>query len=219
MERHAIYRAMRTAFHEALETARLTVIQLGALCLDSVRASSRALERRDVPLAARVIAGDDQIKEMRRRVDAACVEMIWKQQPVAGELRAIAGMLQIVSDLERIGDYAAENAKFAVRLSDMPERPGSIQIERISALAQSMLADAMRAYRDEEPSVADAVIARDDEVDDVYQSCIQALESEMRVEPSVVSPATILLFVLANIERVGDRAQNIAWKTKDVYAP
>jgi phosphate transport system protein len=163
-----------------------------------------------------VIAGDDEIDDTRRRIEAACIELIWKQQPVASELRAIAGALQIVTDLERIGDYAVDISKNGIKLIDVPVRPASVEIGQIAAVAQTMLADAMRAYREGDAEVADSVIRRDDEVDMLYRSGIEALQSEMQADSGVVPAGTILLFVLATIERVGDRAQNIAWKTKDV---
>jgi phosphate transport system protein len=207
---------MRTAYHQALDNARLDVVRLGALTLDAIRSATHALERRDGSLAARVIAGDDEIDDTRRRVESACIELIWKQQPVASELRAIAGALQIVTDLERIGDYAVDISKNAIKLIDVPIRPASVEIGQIAAVAQTMLADAMRAYREGDAVVADSVIERDDEVDRLYRSGIEALQSEMQADSGVVPAGTILLFVLATIERVGDRAQNIAWKTKDV---
>jgi phosphate transport system protein len=207
---------MRTAYHQALDNARLDVVRLGALTVDAIRSATHALERRDGALAARVIAGDDEIDDTRRRVEAACIELIWKQQPVASELRAIAGALQIVTDLERIGDYAVDISKNAIKLIDVPVRPASVEIGQIAAVAQTMLADAMRAYREGDAKVADSVIERDDEVDMLYRSGIEALQKEMQADSGVVPAGTILLFVLATIERVGDRAQNIAWKTKDV---
>jgi len=207
---------MRTAYHQALDNARLDVVRLGALTLDAIRSATHALERRDGALAARVIAGDDEIDDTRRRVEAACIELIWKQQPVASELRAIAGALQIVTDLERIGDYAVDISKNAIKLIDVPIRPASVEIGQIAAVSQTMLADAMRAYREGDAVAADSVIERDDEVDRLYRSGIEALQSEMQADSGVVPAGTILLFVLATIERVGDRAQNIAWKTKDV---
>jgi phosphate transport system protein len=207
---------MRTAYHQALDNARLDVVRLGALTLDAIRSATHALERRDGSLAARVIAGDDEIDDTRRRVESACIELIWKQQPVASELRAIAGALQIVTDLERIGDYAVDISKNAIKLIDAPVRPASVEIGQIAAVAQTMLADAMRAYREGDVEVADSVIKRDDEVDMLYRSGIEALQTEMQADSGVVPAGTILLFVLAIIERVGDRAQNIAWKTKDV---
>jgi phosphate transport system protein len=207
---------MRTAYHQALDNARLDVVRLGALTLDAIRSATHALERRDGALAARVIAGDDEIDDTRRRVEAACIELIWKQQPVASELRAIAGALQIVTDLERIGDYAVDISKNAIKLIDVPIRPASVEIGQIAAVAQTMLADAMRAYREGDAEAANSVIERDDEVDRLYRSGIEALQSEMQADSGVVPAGTFLLFVLATIERVGDRAQNIAWKTKDV---
>jgi len=207
---------MRTAYHQALDNARLDVVRLGALTLDAIRSATHALERRDGALAARVIASDDEIDDTRRRVEAACIELIWKQQPVASELRAIAGALQIVTDLERIGDYAVDISKNGIKLIDVPVRPASVEIGQIAAVAQTMLADAMRAYREGDAAVADSVIQRDDEVDMLYRSGIEALQSEMQADSGTVPAGTILLFVLATIERVGDRAQNIAWKTKDV---
>src|ERR1700761_7598275 len=169
---------MRTAYHQALENTRLDVVRLGALVSDAIRSAIQALERRDAVLAGRVVAGDDEIDDTRRRVESACIQLIWKQQPVAGELRAIAGMLQIVTDLERIGDYAVDISKNAIKLIDVPVRPASVEIGQVAAVAQTMLADAMRAYREGDAVVADSVIERDDEVDRLYRSGIEALQSE-----------------------------------------
>ena len=209
---------MRTAYHQALENTRLDVVRLGALVSDAIRSATQALERRDIVLAGRVVAGDDEVDEMRRGVEATCIELIWKQQPVAGELRSIAGMLQIVTDLERIGDYAVDIAKNAIKLSDVAVRPASVEIGRIASLAHQMLADVMRAYREGDTELADAVIERDDEVDKLYHSSLSALQAEMQRDPGTVPAGTLLLFVVSIIERVGDRAQNIAWHTKDILA-
>jgi phosphate transport system protein len=189
---------MRTAYHQALDNARLDVVRLGALTLDAIRSATHALERRDGALAARVIASDDEIDDTRRRVEAACIELIWKQQPVASELRAIAGALQIVTDLERIGDYAVDISKNAIKLIDVPVRPATVEIGQIASVAQTMLADAMRAYREGDAAVADSVIERDDEVDGLYRSGIEALQTEMQADSGIVPAGTILLFVLEN---------------------
>ena len=209
---------MRTAYHQSLEKTRLDVVRLGALAADAIHSATQALERRDVVTAGRVVAGDDEIDAMRRSVEASCIELIWKQQPVAGELRSIAGMLQIVTDLERIGDYAVDIAKNAIKLADVPVRPATVEVGRIAAAAQAMLSDVMRAYRENDNALADAVIERDDEVDNLYRSGIEALQTEMQRDPEVVPAGTLLLFVISTIERVGDRAQNIAWHTKDIHA-
>ncbi len=208
--------AMRTAYHEALEAARLDVVRLGALVGDAVNASVNSLEKRDTTVAARVIAGDDDVDGLRRRVEQSCIELIWRQQPVAGELRQVAAMLEIVTDLERIGDYAVEISKHSIKLSDVAIRPARVEIGRIAAIATEMLRLVMRAYTERDAGIAEAVIARDDEVDDLYLRGIEALQEEMQADSGMVRAGTIMLFVLANLERVGDRAQNVAWHTKEM---
>jgi phosphate transport system protein len=209
-------REMRTAYHDALEAARLDVVRLGALAVDAVHAAVDSLDKRDTMLAARVIAGDDIIDEARRKVEAVCIELIWKQQPVAGELRQVAAMLQTVTDLERIGDYAVDLAKNAIKLNDIALRPAKVEIGKIAAIAAEMLVDAMRAYTESDAVIASCVIAQDDEVDKLYYRGIEALQEEMAADPALVRAGTIMLFVLSTLERVGDRAQNIAWHTKDM---
>jgi phosphate transport system protein len=208
--------AMRTAYHEALEAARLDVVRLGALVGDAVAAAVGSLERRDTSLAARVIAGDDDVDMLRRRVEQTCIELIWKQQPVAGELRQVAAMLEIVTDLERIGDYAVEIAKLSIKLTDVAIRPARVEIGRIAAIALEMLRETMRSYTERDAKIAELVIERDDEVDALYARGIEALQDEMQADSGMVRAGTIMLFVLANLERVGDRAQNVAWHTKEM---
>ena len=210
---------LRTDYHAALDRTRALVLRLGALCLDSVRSASRALDRRDAALAARVVAGDDEIKTLWRSVEAACIEMIWKQQPVANELREIAGMLQIVTDLGRIGEHAVEVAKSAIKLADVEKKPALDEVDAMAGTAVEMLAGAIRAYDEGSLELADKVIARADNIDDHHRLGIATVGSEMEADSMLVAGGTILLFVLADLERVADRAQNIAWKTKDIYAP
>ncbi|MDQ6931283.1 MAG: phosphate signaling complex protein PhoU, partial [Candidatus Eremiobacteraeota bacterium] len=187
---------------------------LGALAGDAIRVAVDALEGRDAGAGAQVVAGDDYIDDLRRKIESACIELIWKQQPVAGELRAIAAMLEIATDLERIGDYAVEIAKNAIKLADVPLRPAKVEIDRIGSKAHTMLVEAMRAYMDQDDALADQVIAADDEVDKLYKRGVKALQAEMQADPALVRAGTRMLFVLAALERVGDRAQNISWHTK-----
>jgi phosphate transport system protein len=207
---------MRTAYHEALESARLDVVRLGALAADAIHHAVASLERRDTALAARVIAGDDAIDDLRRRIEQSCIELIWRQQPVAGELRQVAAMLEIVVDLERIGDYAVDIGKNSIKLDDVPLRPARVEIGRIASIALQMLSDTMRAYTERDVALAESVIDRDDEVDKLYNRGIEALQEEMQADAGVVRAGTVILFVLASLERVGDRAQNIAWHTKEM---
>lgn len=207
---------MRTAYHEALESTRLDVVRLGALAGDAIRVAVEALEKRDTSAAARVIAGDDAIDDLRRKIEASCIELIWRQQPVAGELREIAAMLEIATDLERIGDYGVDIGKHAIKLADVPLRPVRVEIDRIAELAIATLVGAMRAYTERDAELASRVIDEDDEVDRQYKLSVRALEQEMQADPEMVPAGARILFVLAELERVGDRANNIAWHTKEM---
>lgn len=207
---------MRTAYHEALESTRLDVVRLGALVGDAIRIAVEALERRDSAAGARVVAGDDVIDDLRRKIEASCIELIWRQQPVAGELREIAAMLEIATDLERVGDYAVDIAKHAIKLADVPLRPIRVEIDRIAEVAHAILLDAMRAYTERDADLAERVIDMDDEVDKLYKRGVKALQEEMQSDPEMVKAGTRMLFVLAALERVGDRANNIAWHTKEM---
>ena len=207
---------MRTAYHEALEATRLDVVRLGALVGEAIRSAVDALERRDSGTAARVVAGDDAIDDLRRKVESACIELIWRQQPVAGELRDIAAMLEIATDLERVGDYAVDISKHAIKLADVAVRPAKVEIGRLATVAHGILLDAMRAYTERDAELAERVIVEDDEVDKLYKRGVRALEGEMQEDPELVKAGTRILFVLAALERVGDRANNIAWHTKEM---
>ena len=125
-------------------------------------------------------------------------------------------MLEIATDLERIGDYAVDIAKNAIKLAEVQMRPQRVEIDRIAAVAHSMLLDVMRAYTERDEALATFVIERDDEVDKLYKRSIKLLQAEMQADPEIVRPGTRYLFVLASLERVGDRAGNIAWHTKDM---
>jgi phosphate transport system protein len=210
---------VRTAYHEALEATRLDVVRLGALAADAIRVSVEALDRRDSSGGARVVAGDDVVDDLRRKIEAACIELIWRQQPVAGELREIAAMLEIATDLERVGDYAVDIAKNAIKLADIPLRPQKVEVDRIAGAAHALLLDAMRAYTERDNALADITIERDDEVDALYKRSIKLLQQEMQEDAEMVRAGTRYLFVLAALERVGDRANNIAWHTKDMIGP
>ncbi|HUZ50306.1 MAG TPA: phosphate signaling complex protein PhoU [Candidatus Dormibacteraeota bacterium] len=207
---------MRAAYHEALEGTRLDVVRLGALVGDAIRIAVEALERRDATAGGRVVAGDDVVDDLRRKIESHCIELIWRQQPVAGELREIAAMLEIATDLERVGDYAVDIAKNAIKLADQTMRPQKVEIDRIAGVAHAMLLDAMRAYTEHDSELGTAVIERDDEVDRLYKRSIKLLQEEMQADPEMVRAGTRYLFVLAWLERVGDRAVNIAWHTKDM---
>ena len=188
---------MRTAYHEALENARLDCVRLAALASDALHSAVSALEERDVDLAARVIAGDDEIDALRRQIEAECIELMWKQQPLAGELRQVAAMLQINVDFERIGDYAVDISKNAVKLIDAPIRPAHVEIGRMGHEARQMVVDAMRAFSDRRSSLPTRSSRVTIKSILLYHRGIEKLQQEMQADPGVVRAGTLLLFSLA----------------------
>ncbi|TAM90368.1 phosphate signaling complex protein PhoU [bacterium] len=206
----------RTAYHEALERTRLDVLRMGALAEEAVRNAIAAMDRRDTELARRVISGDDPLDDLRRRVESACIELLWRQQPLAGELRTIAAMLETIVDLERVGDHGVEVAKRAIAIADLPVRPANVEITKMGTIAADMLHDVVVAFAEQDADIAQSVIDRDDEVDVRYHNGIHALQEAMEADPRMVPAATQMLFTLGSVERIGDRAQNIAWHVKEM---
>lgn len=206
----------RTAYHEALERTRLDVLRMGALAEEAVRNAVAAMDRRDTELARRVISGDDPLDDLRRRVESACIELLWRQQPLAGELRTIAAMLETIVDLERVGDHGVEIAKRAIAIADLPVRPANVEITKMGTIAADMLHDVVVAFAEQDTDIAQTVIDRDDEVDVRYHNGIRALQEAMEEDPRMVPAATQMLFTLGSVERIGDRAQNIAWHVKEM---
>ncbi|MDE2573198.1 MAG: phosphate signaling complex protein PhoU [bacterium] len=206
----------RTAYHEALERTRLDVLRMGALAEEAVRNSIAAMDRRNTELARRVISGDDPLDDLRRKVEANCIELLWRQQPLAGELRTIAAMLETIVDLERVGDYGVEIAKRAIAIADMPVRPDKVEIAKMGTIAADMLHDVVVAFSEQSAELAQSVIDRDDEVDIRYHNGIHALQIAMEEDSRMVPAATQMLFTLSSVERIGDRAQNIAWHVKEM---
>lgn len=188
---------------------------MGGLTVAAIESSLTAFHSNDTRLANEVIAGDDAIDALNRQIHTACLEIIWRHQPVAGDLRVVSGMLEIASDLERAADYAVSIAKNAITLSELQGRPRTVDFGRAGNSATGLLRDAVKAYMDLDEASATSVIARDVEVDAIYRSGLDSIEEEMEQDAQLVRAGAVCLFVLARIERVGDRALNIAWHTKE----
>jgi phosphate transport system protein len=209
-------RGMRRAYREALEAARGNVIQLGESVVKTLRQALEAVLERDVSLAAEVLSGDADVQGGRRLIEQECIELIWRQQPVAGDLRAITAMLEIALDLDRIREYAMSLAKNAIKLNGTLAPPAEAEIAGMAQIVLTMLGDAMRAYSNADSMLADSVIARDKEVNALRHGGIERLRDAMQENSALVRPGTISLFVLQTLERAGDRARHIARYTKEL---
>src|SRR6266849_7459259 len=199
----------RTAFHRELEHVQEEVLVLGSMVEKAVLRSVDALRNR-VTATARVIEVEDAlINKKRFEIEEAALLLIATQQPMASDLRTLAAVLHIVTDLERMGDYAAGIAHICVQIGDQPHIKPLIDIPRIADKAVSMLRRALNAFVERDVVAAEAIAAEDDEVDSLYQQVYRELLTIMLANPRTIDQATHLLWAAHNLERVADRVQNI----------
>ena len=172
--------------------------------------SVEALKNRDLAESQSVIDGDDYIDQKRYDVEELCVDLIATQQPMAGDLRAIIAMLHIAVELERMGDYAEGIAKISLLMGDEPPLKPLIDIPRMANKAGEMLRDSVDCLVERDLAKAERVMDDDDEVDDLYDQVYRELLLFMIQDPRSIQRATYLLWAAHDLERIADRATNIA---------
>lgn len=210
----------RQAFRDALADLRAAVLELGELVLDRLDAALRALETGDDELARDVIDGDDEVNRRYLALEADCIDIFALEQPVAGDLRFVAASFKISTDLERVGDLAANLGRYA--LSSQLDAVPAVDLAAIGRVAKGILADALEAYDRESAEACRAVADRDDEVDTRCQAASDRLVRELlesdpeldawEFENRLDDVASVLL-TIRDLERVGDHAVNIAART------
>jgi phosphate transport system protein len=197
-------------YDEELRKLNNTIAEMGGFAESQLGAAIEAVAGRDTELAARVVEGDVQVDQLERDVDNLAIRLLALRQPVARDLREIFSALKIASDLERIGDYAANVAKRSIALSQTaPVRP-VYTLPRMANFAQLQIKDVLDAYVQRDADKAYSVWIRDAELDEMYSSLFRELLTYMMEDPRSIGPCTHLLFMAKNIERIGDHATNIA---------
>jgi phosphate transport system protein len=200
-----------TAFDDELKYLTRRIAEMGGISEQMVSDAIKALVNADSALAQRVISEDVILDEAEREIGDKAILMIAKRQPVASDLREIIGAIRIASDLERVGDLGKSTAKrvIAVQNSGIP-RPLARGIEHLSELALYQLKEVLDVYSNRSVEKAEAIRARDEEIDAMYTSLFRELLTYMMEDPRNITPCTHLLFCAKNIERIGDHATNIA---------
>lgn len=186
------------------------VLLMGNLVEKAVERSVDALKRRDLQLSRKTIEDDAVIDRKRMDIEEKCIQVIATQEPVARDLRFLVAVLNIIVDLERMADYAEGIAKISVMMGDQPPLKPLIDIPRMAQKANEMLDHALNAFATRDVGLAQQVLAADDEVDALYDQVYRELLTFMLGDPTTIDRATHLLWVAHNLERVGDRATNIA---------
>lgn len=203
----------RQALDEGLLGLQRDLRSLSSLVDVAIERSVRSLSRLDRPLAESVIAGDAAINDLRFRIEDDAIHLIASQQPLAGDLRTIIAVLNVIVELERIGDYAAGIGRIVLLHGDLPLLKPLVDIPRMSDLVRRMLRDAVDAFIARDQKLASEVAARDDEVDRLYEQVYRELLTFMLGDPRTIDRATWLIWVSHNLERIGDRVQNVCERT------
>lgn len=199
----------REHYGQELKDLRSSVVAMASMVDKAVNNAVVALAQRDVSIAQQVVADDRAINEHRWRTEEQALLVIATQAPMAKDLRMIAAVIHIVTDLERMADHAAGIAKIALQTADQPPLKPLVDIPRMSEIARSMLHDAITALIEDDQAAARAIVARDDEVDALYEQIYRELLTFMLADPTTIDQATHLLWVAHNLERIADRVTNI----------
>ena len=201
---------IRTDLDRQIKNLYQEVALLANVVDKAINRSVEALKARDLVESKQLINEDDYIDQKRYEIEDLCVDLIATQQPMAGDLRAIIAMLHITVELERMGDYAEGIAKISLLMGDDPPLKPLIDIPRMADKATVMLRDSIDALVQRDEIMANRVIKDDDEVDDLYDQVYRELLLFMIQDPRTIQRATYLLWAAHDLERIADRATNIA---------
>jgi phosphate transport system protein len=199
----------RKKLSEQLEDLKSKTMEMGALASTAVEKAVESLVKRNVRLAKKVIKEDDKIDDLEFEIENNCMHVIALQQPVAKDLRTIGACLKIITDLERVGDRAADIANITIEMAGRAPVKPLVDIPGMAELAVGMLRDSMRAFKEENSSLAFELGKRDDEVDLLAHQVTRELFSYLVEDPKKISDAVRLMLVVSFLERIADHATNI----------
>ena len=200
---------LRESFERDLQRLQDEVLALGSMVEDAIIESVESLKQRDRAKARRLIAQDRMFNEKRFAIEDDTLVLIATQQPMAGDLRTLAAVLAIISELERIGDYAKGIAKINLMIGEEPLIKPLVDIPRMAEKARAMLHQALEAFVQRDVDLARAIPDEDDEVDALYNQVYRELLTFIMNDPTTIDQATYLLWVAHNLERAADRVINI----------
>lgn len=201
---------MRNRFDQQLEKLHVEMITMGALCETAISAAAKSILDRDPSLWDKVYETDAQIDQMERDIEGLCMRLLLHQQPVAGDLRTISSALKMISDMERIGDQAADICEIVVLLEPGAAQKTPMHITQMARATIHMVTDSLDAFVRRDEALAHAVIQEDDEVDALFSATRTDLIERIRAERESAEEAIDLMMIAKYLERIGDHATNIA---------
>lgn len=205
--------SIRQHFEREIEKLQADVLLLGSMVEKAILDSVDILQRRDLDAARQLVADDRLINEKRLAIEDNCLALIAMQQPMASDLRTLASILEIATELERMGDYGKGIARITLMLADEPLTHPLHDIDLMGRKACNMLRRALDAFNRRDVQAARTLPAEDDEVDALYVRTQNRLISSIVADPRTIDQAMRLLWVAHNLERAADRVTNICERT------
>lgn len=203
----------REAFHRELGHLLDDVLVLGSMVEDAILVSVAMLKKRDIEGSRRLIARDKAINAKRFEIEDRALTLIALHQPVAGDLRVLGAILEVVTELERIGDYAKGIANINVLIGDAPLLKPLIDIPFMAEKAMEMLRQSLDAFVSRDTEAAKVIPVMDDEVDGLYNQVYRELITHILDDPRCIEQASYLLWAAHNLERAADRVSNVCERT------
>jgi len=200
---------MREVFQEKLKELEKEVIEMGEMVIIAINRSIEALKSRDLDEAKNIINDDLLINKRRWDIEEECISLISTQQPVATDLRALITILNIITELERMGDHAEGIARVVIMYGDKPLIKPLIDIPRMAEKVTSMIKRSLDALVNRDATTARKICDEDDEIDNLHEQVYRELLTFMLEDPKKITGSTYLTWVSRHLERIADRVTNI----------
>ena len=204
---------LRKTFETEIQQVKDDVLVLGSMVEQAILNSVEALKKRDIKASERIYQEDMEVNKKRFDIESKLMVLIATQQPMAHDLRLLASCMEIISELERMGDYAKGIANINIRMGDAPLLKPLIDIPRMAQIGVDMLHHALTAFVNEDVEAAQSIPVQDDEVDALYNQVYRELMTYVIQDAKTMERANWLLWVAHNLERVADRVTNICERT------
>ncbi len=201
---------MRSKFDEQLNQLNEEMMRMGTMIEDSIEKAIDALVNQNVALAEEIMAKDEEIDRQQKKIESICFNLLMQQQPVARDLRTISAAMKMVTDMERIGDHAADISEITVMLGNQPYPFTLDLIKKMATETVIMLIRSIEAYVEKDIEKAQSVIKHDDVIDALFDEVKQKLIMLIHEAPDNGEQATDFLMIAKYFERIGDHATNIS---------
>ena len=205
---------MRRHFEVELKEIQQELLRMGGMAESMLRDAVDSVLNRDGELASVVIQSDDQVNTLENEIEESCIRFIARHQPAASDLRLLSMVFKINHDVERMADKAVNVAQRSLELLEYPPVKPFIDLPRVATIVRDMAKDALDAFVNRDADLAEAVRARDEQVDEIYKQTVQELLLRLSEDSALVRPGISILLLFRHLERVGDLAANIS---EEVY--